>query len=109
MGLHPIVVLSIPHRSSPHSQAHASGLPQPPSPSWPHSPTESRIGSCGPRHTQNLIINVTLQTQVASHAASTGQHSPVEAFLGVIKSAFPDNVFAAAVNMNVLGVRRRWA
>ncbi|KXZ54628.1 hypothetical protein GPECTOR_4g693 [Gonium pectorale] len=41
---------------------------------------------------------------VAKHAAAAGQHSPAEAFLGVIKSAFPDNVFAAAASMNVLGI-----
>ncbi|GIL53007.1 hypothetical protein Vafri_8717 [Volvox africanus] len=43
--------------------------------------------------------------KVASHTASGGQHnSPVEAFLGVIKSAFPDNIFQAAATMNVLGI-----
>ncbi|PNW77902.1 hypothetical protein CHLRE_10g456400v5 [Chlamydomonas reinhardtii] len=60
----------------------------------PFDQLDSGEGSC---HAAN-------QKTVASHAASTGQHSPVEAFLGVIKSAFPDNVFAAAVNMNVLGI-----
>ncbi|KAG2433247.1 hypothetical protein HXX76_008316 [Chlamydomonas incerta] len=60
----------------------------------PFDQLDSGAGSC---HTAN-------KEKVASHAASTGQHTPVEAFLGVIKSAFPDNVFAAAVNMNVLGI-----
>ncbi|GLI59828.1 hypothetical protein VaNZ11_001814 [Volvox africanus] len=45
------------------------------------------------------------QQKVASHTGSGGQHnSPVEAFLGVIKSAFPDNIFQAAATMNVLGI-----
>ncbi|GLC48509.1 hypothetical protein PLESTB_000105800 [Pleodorina starrii] len=44
------------------------------------------------------------QQKVASHTAAGQQHSPAEAFLGVIKSAFPDNVFQAAANMNVLGI-----
>ncbi|KAG2449467.1 hypothetical protein HYH02_005612 [Chlamydomonas schloesseri] len=60
----------------------------------PFDQLDSGEGSC---HAAN-------QQKVASHAASSSQHSPVEAFLGVIKSAFPDNVFAAAVNMNVLGI-----
>ncbi|EFJ47360.1 hypothetical protein VOLCADRAFT_61486, partial [Volvox carteri f. nagariensis] len=58
-------------------------------------PGSGDAGSC---HAAN-------QAKVASHTSAAGQHgSPVEAFLGVIKSAFPDNVFQAAASMNVLGI-----
>lgn len=44
--------------------------------------------------------------QISTHTSpsSPSAGSPVEAFLGVVRSAFPDNVFVAAYTMNVLGV-----
>ncbi|KAG2490985.1 hypothetical protein HYH03_010658 [Edaphochlamys debaryana] len=42
--------------------------------------------------------------KVASHASATSGRSPAEALLGVVRSAFPDNIFAAAASMNVLGI-----
>lgn len=41
---------------------------------------------------------------VAAPIGSTGPAGPMAAMLGVLRSLFPDNIVAAAVHMNILGV-----
>ena len=43
-----------------------------------------------------------MQTQVPAHLQQRA--SALTALLGVLRTMFPDNVVAAAVNMNILGV-----
>ena len=44
------------------------------------------------------------QTQAAAQSVAPRESSPLQALLVVARSAVPDNVVAAAVNMNILGI-----
>lgn len=62
----------------------------------------SPLDTVSSRATHNRTFPVQISTHTSPSSAAAG--SPVEAFLEVLRSAFPDNVFVAAYNMNVLGV-----
>ncbi len=70
--------------------------------SWTSSGTQCHAAKC----VHDMIGQLLLQAAAPSAAEipAAVQRTPLEALLDVARNMFPDNVAAAAVNMNILGV-----